>query len=202
MTPTHPTRLGALAGSMTRSVRGAAMTFSQIVSERVGMSVSHVALADRESLQRSLCALDEFSGGRLCVVAQRMRTADGQAAEALLALPEEGALLIVRRMLGLADVSDELTELEQDALAEAGSIVIDACSGGLAGAFGWKVEATQPRVALSSRDCGFGVDESLQNALVTHLHIHLSGLRVEGRVVLEMVADTALPAASRYSLSA
>lgn len=202
MMQAYPVRLGALAGSMTRAVRGAAMTFSQIVSERVGMSVSHVALADRESLERSLCALDEFSGGRLCVVGQRMRTADGRTAEALLALPEEGALLIVRRMLGLADVADELSELEQDALAEAGSIVIDACSGGLAGAFGWKVEAAQPRVVLSSRDCGFGVGDSLQNALVTHLHIHLSGLRVEGRVVLEMVADTALPADTPHPLSA
>lgn len=202
MNSANSARLDALAGSMTRSMRGAAMTFSRIVAERVGMSVSHVALADRSALMRSLCALDEYSGGRLCVIAQRMTTPGGGHAEALLALPEEGALLIVRRMLALPDVADELSELEQDALAEAGSIVIDACSGGLAGAFGWQVEAAQPRVALVSGDIDYGLDEALHSALVTHLQIHLNGLRVEARVVLEMFADSVLPAALEQRLTA
>lgn len=194
--------LGALAGSMTRSMHGAAQTFSRIVAERVGMSVSHVALADRGTLESSLSALDECSGGRLCTVAQTMRTGDGRRVAALLVLPEEGALLIVRRMLGLADLVDGLSELEQDALAEAGCIVIDACCAGLAGAFGWQVEAAQPRVDLVSHEGRYGLGETLQNALVTHLHIHLTGLRVEGRVVLEMPTDSALAAPPAFRIPA
>ncbi|WP_018412622.1 chemotaxis protein CheC [Methyloversatilis thermotolerans] len=185
-------RLGALAGSMSRSMLGAALTFSQIVSERVGMSVSHVALADREGLLRSLEALDECSGGRLCVIAQSMRTPEDRRADAMLVLPEEGALLVVRRMLGMSGLSASLSELEQDALAEAGSIVIDACTLGLAGAFGWQIEALRPRVALVERDHRYGLEDSLQHALVTHTHIHLSGLCVEARVVLELRPDSVL----------
>ncbi len=43
-------RMGALAGSMTRSMHGAALTFSKVVADRVGMSVLDVALVDREGL--------------------------------------------------------------------------------------------------------------------------------------------------------
>lgn len=195
-------RLGALAGSMTRSMHGAALTFSQVVADRVGMSVRHVELVDRGGLEGSLHGLDRYSGGRLCMIAQRMRTADGIHTQAMLVLPEEGARLIVRRMLGFPVLLGELSELEQDALAELGGIVIDACGGGLAGAFGLQAEAAQPTVDLTDAESGFSLDEALQNALVTQLHIHLSGLRVEGRVVLEMVADSALPAVPHYRFSA
>lgn len=197
-----PVRLGALAGSMTRSMHGAALTFSKVVADRVGMSVLDVALVDRGGLEGSLHGLDRCSGGRLCTIAQRMRTTDGPHTRAMLVLPEEGARLIVRRMLGFPVLLGELSELEQDALSELGGIVIDACGGGLAGAFGLQAEAAQPTVDLTDAESGFSLDESLQNALVTHLHIHLSGLRVEGRVVLEMVADTALPALPIYRFSA
>ena len=75
---------------------------------------------------------------------------------------------------------------EQDALAEIGSIVINACTGALAGSFGWDVEASVPNVTVSSRDRPFCDGESLSSALVTHLRMHLSGLRVEGLVLLEL----------------
>ncbi len=197
-----PVRLGALAGSMTRSMHGAALTFSKVVADRVGMSVLDVALVDRGGLQGSLHALDRCSGGRLCMIAQRMRTLEGIRTQAMLVLPEEGARLIVRRMLGFPVLLGELSEVEQDALAELGGIVIDACGGGFAGAFGLEAEAAQPTVDLTDAESGFSLDDTLQNALVTHLHIHLSGLRVEGRVMLEMVADSALPVLPRYRFSA
>ncbi|EGK70410.1 hypothetical protein METUNv1_03315 [Methyloversatilis universalis FAM5] len=195
-------RMGALAGSMTRSMHGAALTFSKVVADRVGMSVLDVALVDRGGLEGSLHGLDRYSGGRLCMITQRMRTADDLHTQGMLVLPEEGARLIVRRMLGLPVLLGELSELEQDALSELGSIVIDACRGGLGGAFGLQAEAAQPAVDLTDAESGFSLDDTLHNALVTQLHIHLSGLRVEGRVVLEMVADSALPVLPRYRLSA
>ncbi|WP_306477339.1 hypothetical protein [Methyloversatilis sp.] len=189
MIPPHMKAFGELAGSMSRSVHGAASTFTQIVSEQVGMSVSHVELADRARLDLCLASLDSC----LCGVAQRMRTTDGCGAEAMLVLPQIGGLALVRRMLGLPGDVAEPGELEQDALAEVGNIVIDACSGVLAGALGWHIEAAQPRVTLSVPDRLFGVDETLRSALVTHLRMHLSGLRVDGLVVLEMTALAGLP---------
>jgi len=182
MIPPHMNPFGELAGSMSRSVRCAASTFTQIVSEQVGMSVSHVELADRARLDHCLAGLD----GCLCGIAQRMRTADGASAEAMLVLPQIGGLLLVRRMLGLPGDAGDLSELEQDALAEVGNIVIDACSSVLAGSLGWHIEAAQPRVTLSVPDRLFGVGDTLRSSLVTHLRMHLSDLRVDGLVVLEI----------------
>jgi chemotaxis protein CheY-P-specific phosphatase CheC len=186
MSFSHPARLGALAGSMSRSVRGAASTFTQIVSEQVGMSVSHVELADRAMLDRCFADFNDCCDGRLCGVMQRLRTAEGASVQAMLVLPERGGLALVRRMLGLRGEGCALSELEQDALAEVGSIVINACTGVLAGSFGWDIEASVPNVTVSSPDRPFCDGESLNNALVTHLRMHLSGLRVEGLVLLEL----------------
>ena len=186
MSFSHPARLGALAGSMSRSVRGAASTFTQIVSEQVGMSVSHVELADRAMLDRCFADFSDCGDGCLCGVTQRLRTAEGVSTQAMLVLPERGGLALVRRMLGLRGEVGALSELEQDALAEVGSIVINACTGALAGSFGWNVEASVPNVTVSSRDRPFCDGESLNSALVTHLRMHLSGLRVEGLVLLEL----------------
>ncbi|MBU0602065.1 MAG: hypothetical protein KKD25_06650 [Gammaproteobacteria bacterium] len=206
MSPSHPAQLGALAGSMSRSVRGAASTFTQIVSERVGMSVSHVELVTHAHVERCCDQLgdpqDDHPDARLCSVVQRMRTADGAHAEATLVLPESGGLALVRRMLGLPHDIGELTELEQDALAEIGNIVIDACTGVLSGAFGWHVEAAQPHVSLNARERRSGARNRSGSALVTHLSMHLSGQRTKGLVVLEMDSAAMAPDAFAQRLHA
>lgn len=204
MNPLRRAALGDLTGSMNRSVFGAATTFAQIVSEQVGMSVSRVELADRDLLDDSLSSLDRCNG-RLCSVVQNMRTAAGSHADALLVLPERGGRALVRRMLGLpweSDATASLSELEQDGLAEIGNIVIDACSGALSGAFGWDKADTPSRVSLCSADQLFGSETSLQRALVTHLRMHLSGLRFEGLVVLEMSGIEGFPIAGTQHLNA
>ncbi len=189
----HTSAFGDLAGSVSRSVVGAASTFTQIVSEQVGMSVSHVEFADRATLDRCLSDLDGRCGSCLCSVVQRMRTFDGSRTDAMLVLPQPAGLALVRRMLGLPGDAAGLSELEQDALAEVGNIVIDACTGALAGFFGWNIEAAQPQVALARPDHGFEVGDALRSALVTHLSMHLSGLRVDALIVLEMSGTAGLP---------
>lgn len=204
MNPLRRAALGDLTGSMNHSVFGAATTFAQIVSEQVGMSVSRVELADRAVLDGCLSSLSRYNG-RLCSVAQNMRTAAGSSADAMLVLPERGGLALVRRMLGLPcepDSTASLSELELDGLAEIGNIVIDACTGALSGAFGRDRADTPPRVSLCSADQPFGSETTLQRALVTHLHIRLSGLRIEGLVVLELSGIEGFPIAGPQWLNA
>jgi chemotaxis protein CheC len=204
MNPSRQAVLGDLAGSMNRSVFGAATTFAQIVSEQVGMSVSRVELADRAVIDGCLSGLDRCNGG-LCSVVQNMRTASGSHADALLVLPERGGLALVRRMLGLPcepEPTASLTELEQDGLAEIGNIVIDACTGALSGAFGWGKADTPSRVSLCSADQPFGGATTLQQALVTHLCMHLPGLRIDGLVVLEMSGTEGFPVLGPQHLNA
>lgn len=204
MNPSRSAALGELTGSMNRSVFGAATTFAQIVSEQVGMSVSRVELADRAALDGCLSSLDRCNG-RLCSVVQHMRTAAGGNSDAMLVLPERGGLALVRRMLGLPcepDSTASLSELEQDGLAEIGNIVIDACTGVLSGAFGWDRADTPSRVSLCSADQPFGSETTLHRALVTHLRMHLSGLRLEGLVVLEVSGIEGFPIAGPQRLNA
>jgi len=56
--------------------------------------------------------------------------------EAILMLPEDHSLEMVRMMLGGSYSMDELSELEQEAMAEIGNILLNACIGSMAKAPG------------------------------------------------------------------
>jgi chemotaxis protein CheC len=74
------------------------------------------------------------------------RAAGGFQTDALLLFPEHGSLEIVRRMLGDDTAIEHITELEQDALAEIGNIIINSCMSSLASLFGSEMHGSLPRV--------------------------------------------------------
>jgi chemotaxis protein CheC len=142
--------MDALTEAFNLSLGEAAATFSAIVREEIELSSrwsnsspamnSPVACrAPRTAAPRTACAgsTSTFHRRRLCH-------------RCLLLFPEQGSLEIVRRMLGDDTSIEHITELEQDALAEIGNIIINSCMSSLADLFGSEIIGSLPRVQCSS----------------------------------------------------
>ena len=143
--------LDALTEAFNLSLGEATAAFSAIVREEIELSVPVVEFVTRDELARRLQSGQ--AGGvedRLCRINQHFHTDDGFATDALLLFPEQGSLEIVRRMLGEDTSAEHITELEQDALAEIGNIIINSCMSSLADLFGSEITGSLPRVQCSS----------------------------------------------------
>ena len=143
--------LDALTEAFNLSLGEATAAFSAIVREEIELSVPVVEFVARDELARRLQGSQ--AGGvddRLCRINQHFHTGDGFATDALLLFPEQGSLEIVRRMLGADTSAEHITELEQDALAEIGNIIINSCMSSLADLFGSEIIGSLPRVQSSS----------------------------------------------------
>lgn len=142
--------MDALAEAFNLALGEAAATFSAIVHEEIELSVPVVEFVSRDELTRRLQASQPAEDeGRLCRINQNFKTGDGFRTDALLLFPEHGSLEIVRRMLGDNTPVQHITELEQDALAEIGNIIINSCMSSLANLFGASLIGSLPRVQCS-----------------------------------------------------
>ncbi|WP_374496007.1 chemotaxis protein CheC [Zoogloea sp.] len=139
--------MDALTEAFNLSLGEAASTFSAIVREEIELSVPTIELVSREELTHRLeSAQPAGTTERLCRINQRFAAAVGFQTDALLLFPEHGSLEIVRRMLGDDAAIEHITELEQDALAEIGNIIINSCMSSLANLFGTEMYGSLPRV--------------------------------------------------------
>lgn len=181
-------QLDALAEAFNLALGEAAASFSQLVAEEIELSVPVVELASRETVIERLSALSPLDAGRLCGIAQQFDTARLFHTEALLVFPESGCLEIVRRMLGDVTTVETITELEQDALAEIGNIIINGCMSTLSNLFAKEIVGTLPVVALDharalyERHCGS------DHVLVAQIGMRLAVQDISGFVLFMMDA--------------
>lgn len=139
--------MDALTEAFNLSLGEAAATFSVIVREEIELSVPTIEILSRDELTQRLESVQPSAAGdRLCRINQQFDAASGFQTDALLLFPEHGSLEIVRRMLGDDTPVQQITELEQDALAEIGNIIINSCMSSLANLFGTEMRGSLPRV--------------------------------------------------------
>lgn len=139
--------MDALTEAFNLSLGEAAATFSAIVREEIELSVPTIEILSRDGLtQRLESSQPAGASERLCRINQHFNAASGFQTDALLLFPEHGSLEIVRRMLGDDTSIEHITELEQDALAEIGNIIINSCMSSLANLFGTEMSGSLPRV--------------------------------------------------------
>lgn len=139
--------MDALTEAFNLSLGEAASTFSAIVCDEIELSVPTIEIVSREALTLRLeNAQPGGAAERLCRINQHFTASSGFQTDALLLFPEHGSLEIVRRMLGDDTAIEHITELEQDALAEIGNIVINSCMSSLANLFGTEMCGSLPRV--------------------------------------------------------
>lgn len=106
----------------------AASSLSNIVNEEVNLAIPEVIFLDEEALRKVMAT--RYGDQNITAVSQNYSgDLDGTA---MLLFSEKGGLSLVRAMLTECIALNEITALEQEALAEVGNILLNACFGALA----------------------------------------------------------------------
>jgi chemotaxis protein CheC len=114
--------IDALTEMVNMGVGRAATSLRDMVGEQVLLSVPKVNLVSRDTAVRTL---SENEAGQLVGVHQVF---DGEiTGRALLIFPDTKSLELVRAVIGGELTLEEIIELEQEALAEIGNIILNGC---------------------------------------------------------------------------
>jgi chemotaxis protein CheC len=146
VTPSAPViltelELDALTELVNLGVSNAAHSLRELMREEILLSVPRVTVVSREEAIKNL---GEQDVKRLVAVHQDF---DGDiAGRALLIFPESKSLELVRAIVG-SDLSlDDIIEMEQEALAETGNIILNACLATMANNLGRTLKISLPEV--------------------------------------------------------
>ena len=189
MTPLDEDTRDALAEAFNMALGEASQQFAELVNEEIELSVPSVELVSRSALVDKLGASGS-DGERtsLCRIAQRFACAKREIdTTAILLFPEAGSLEIVRQMLGEDMAGDRQNELEQDALAEIGNIIINSCMNSLAHIFEREMTGSLPDVRTGPAQDLFASDGKDEGAiLLARIGMRMSTRKVSGHVIFMM----------------
>lgn len=133
--------LDALTELVNLGVSRAAANLAVMVREEVVLTVPRVSLMSREDAIRALGERDARS-----LVAVHQTFEGAIVGRALLIFPEENSLELVRSLVG-ADMSNEdIIELEQEALAETGNVILNSCLATIANSLNSNLKMSLPEV--------------------------------------------------------
>lgn len=160
----------------------AADVLSQMVGERVKLSVPVVELTNQQQAknyylereQRQLCSIRQTFSGEVTT-------------DAILMFPEENSLELVRLMVGGDLPLEQLTEMEQDAMAEIGNIILNAVISSISSTLGLTFEGSLPDVSVvttenifSHRTGAIQVSDEQAPVLALTIDFELSTRQVSG----------------------
>jgi chemotaxis protein CheC len=133
--------LDALTELVNLGVGNAALGLREMVQEEVLLTVPNVSIVTRE---QAIANLGPRGTRRLVAVHQNF---DGDIrGRALLIFPEAQSMELVRAVVG-GDLSlEDIMELEQEALAETGNVLLNGCLGTIANSFQRNLRISLPEV--------------------------------------------------------
>jgi chemotaxis protein CheC len=133
--------LDALTELVNLGVSNAATSLRDMVREEVLLSVPKVAVVTREE---AIANIGEQDSRRLVAVHQDF---EGEIrGRAMLIFPEAKSMELVRAVVG-GDLSlEDIMELEQEALAETGNVLLNGCLGTIANALERSLKISLPEV--------------------------------------------------------
>jgi chemotaxis protein CheC len=172
----------ALAEIANMAVARAASSLREMVGEQVLLSIPAVRIE-----RRSVAADIVGQGAKLVAVQQSF--AGPFACRALLIFPESHSLELVRSILGDQHSLDDIIDLEQEALAETGNVILNACLATIANVLGTTMRMSLPSVVRGSGADLFAVQEaSAAGNLVIFLYIKFttSTRNIDGFIALLM----------------
>jgi chemotaxis protein CheC len=131
----------ALAEIVNMGVSRAATSLRQMVGEQVLLSVPQVEIMSRETAARMLTADD---AAKLVAVQQSF---EGPfAGRALLIFPEAQSIELVRAVVGAEHSLIDVIDFEEEALAETGNVILNACLATMANVLHRTVSMSLPSV--------------------------------------------------------
>ena len=145
--------LDALTELVNLGVSRAATNLARMVHDEVLLSVPKVALLSRTEAIR---AVGDREARNLVAVHQVF---EGEiTGRALLIFPEEQSLELVRSVIGSELSLEELIELEQEALAETGNVILNSCLATIANSLQSTLKISLPEVLRGESSRFFNLD--------------------------------------------
>jgi chemotaxis protein CheC len=161
--------LDALTELVNLGVSNAASSLRELVREEILLSVPKVTLVTRE---QAIANLGEREPKRLVAVHQDF---EGDiTGRAILIFPETKSMELVRAIVG-SDLSlEDIMELEQEALAETGNIILNACLGTIANNLQRTLKISLPEVIQGEGSEFFDLTRSNAGDSVLFIYINFS----------------------------
>ena len=148
----------------------AANSMSQIVGEAIDLSVPTVEILYGDNQADAISRLT--LSPRICAVSQDFIGAI--SARAFLIFPEGKTREVVRRMLGDSVSTDELSEMEQEALSEIGNIILNSCMSSLSDALQTSFYCSPPAYHLGQVGEVLPINDTHGGDLLMLCHIDFS----------------------------
>ena len=134
-------QLDALTELVNLGVSSAATSLSELVREEVILSVPEVCIVSRDE---AIANLREHDAKRLVGIHQDF---EGDIrGRALLIFPEARSMELIRALVGAELSLDDIMELEQEALAETGNILLNGCLSTMANSLQRNLKISLPEV--------------------------------------------------------
>ena len=175
----------ALTEIVNIGVSRAASSLRKMIGEQVLLSVPSIEVV---SHRRAARLISEREVAELIAVRQDFR--GPFSGRALLIFPETNSLELVRAVTGGELSAEEVVEMEHEALAETGNVILNSCLATMANMLKRSLTMTIPEVLRGNGATLFEVDESgTEEGLVLFLYIDFAVRMRDIRGYIAMLMD-------------
>jgi chemotaxis protein CheC len=175
----------ALTELVNIGVSRAAASLRKMVNKQVLLSVPSVEIVTRLS---AAALIGQRESESLIAIQQQF---DGPfSGRALLIFPESNGLRLVRAIVGDEMDQAEMVEMESEALAETGNVILNGCLGSMANMLQQSLKMSLPDVRRGSSEMLFEVLSSpVEESFVLFLYINFSVRDRDIRGYIAMIMD-------------
>jgi len=175
----------ALTEIMNIGVSRAASNLRKMIGDQVHLSVPSIEVVNQRRAAR-LISEREISE----LVAVRQGFSGPFSGRALLIFPETNSLELVRAVTGGELTAQEVVDMEHEALAETGNIILNSCLATMANMLKRSLTMTIPEILRGSGESLFEVsDDTAADGLVLFLYIDFAVRKRDIRGYIAMMMD-------------
>ncbi|MGP3699555.1 chemotaxis protein CheX [Rhodobacter sp. NSM] len=185
----------ALTELVNIGVSCAAVSLRKMVGEQVFLTVPALELIDRKA---AAALLSQREQGDLVAVQQAFSGAF--CGRALLVFPEAKSLNLVRAVVGDHVAPELFDEIEQEALAETGNIILNGCLGTIANMLRRSISMSLPEVLRADGHALFGAETS-NESVILFLYINFTIRERDIRGYIALLMDMASMAMLRQVIA-
>jgi len=174
----------ALAEIANIGVSRAATSLGQMVGEQVLLSVPAVRIVTRRAAARLV-----ENNGPPKLIAVQQSFAGPFSGRALLIFPQTQSLELVRAIVGDQHTIEDVIDLEEEALAETGNVILNACLATIANLLRRTMQISLPSVIRGDGATLFEVDNAGQDGdrvLFLYIDVTVKARDVHGFIALLM----------------
>jgi len=181
LTPLSELEQDTLAELSNMAMARAANSLRQMIKHQVELSVPRVEIVSKETATRLIAKPTNAT-----LVAIRQDFTGAFSGRALLIFPESSSLELVRVVVGSQLPLEDIVNLEDEALAETGNIILNSWVATIANLLKSGLKMSLPTVVRGDSSQMFKSDESQSLVLFLHIKFEISTKEIRGYVALIM----------------